>query len=76
MKKLWDDAVSIESFSGDLSDLEEVAQMMSGGRADRVYIFYRDKNGGVWYRTEFVTDSGRLSEYEYIFGKPEKRRPR
>lgn len=76
MKKLWNDAVSIESFSGDLSDLEEVAQVMSGVGADRAYVFYRDKEGRVWYRTEFITDNGRQTEYEHIFGKPEKRRPR
>lgn len=76
MKRLWDNAVSIESYTGDRSDLEEIGQMMSGVRADRAYIFYRSMDGKIWYRTEFITDNERQTEYEHIFGKPEKRRPR
>ena len=74
MKEAWDNARSIESFEGDTSDLEEVGRQQSRIQQDKDYVLYKDRTGGFWYRVEFQTDSGRLSEYEYIFGKKPKRR--
>ena len=74
MKEAWINAVSIESYEGDISDLEEAGRQQSKVQKEKEYIFYRDKNDNFWYRAEFLTDHGRLSEYEYIFGKKPKRR--
>lgn len=75
MKEAWDNARSMESFEGDMSDLEEVGRQQSRVLQNKEYVLYKDKTGGFWYQVEFLTDSGRLSEYEYIFGKkPKKRR--
>lgn len=74
MKEAWDNARSIESFEGDWSDLEEVGRQQSLVRQDKEYVLYQDNTGEFWYRVEFLTDSGRLSEYKYIFGKKPKRR--
>lgn len=75
MKEAWDSASSIESYDGEMSDLEEVGRQQSQVREDKEFILLRDKNGNFWYRVEFQTERGRLSEYEYIFGhKPRKRR--
>jgi len=76
MKEAWDNAQSIESFEGDWSDLEEIGRKKSIVQPDKDYLFFRDKAGNFWYRTEYQTDKGRMSEYEYIFGKKEKRKPR
>ena len=75
MKEAWNNASSIESYDGEMSDLEEVVRQQSQVREDKEFILLRDKNGNFWYRVEFQTDDNRLSEYEYIFGhKPRKRR--
>lgn len=74
MKEAWDNARSIESFEGDMSDLEEVGRQQSSVQQNKEFVLYKDKTGEFWYRVEFLTDSGRLSEYEYIFGKKPKRR--
>lgn len=75
MKNAWNDAFSIESYEGDMGDLEEVGRQQSRIQKDKEFVFYKDKNGAFWYRVEFLTDHGRISEYEHIFGKkPEKRR--
>lgn len=74
MKEAWDNARSIESYDGDRSDLEEIGGQESALNPDKYYILYRDKQGNYWYRTEYWTDSGPLTEFEYIFGhKPRKR---
>ena len=75
MKEVWNSAQSIESYDGDMSDLEEVGRQQSRIQKGKEYVFYRDKANKYWYSVEFLTDSGRFSEYEYIFGqKPRKRR--
>ena len=57
-----------------MNDLEEVGRQQSHIQQDKDYVLYKDRTGGFWYRVEFQTDYGRLSEYEYIFGKKPKRR--
>ena len=74
MKEAWDNARSMESFDGDGSNLEEVGRQKSRVSQEKEYILYRDSTGGFWYRVEFLTDSGKISEYEYIFGKKLNRR--
>ena len=74
MVNAWEAAQSIESFDGDMADLEEVGRKQSAVQPDKDYIFFWDKTGNYWYRTEYQTDRGRMTEYEYIFGKKEKRR--
>ncbi len=75
MKEAWENAWSIEGYEGDRNDLKEVGRKTSRITPEKEYIFYRDKASNYWYRVEFLTDSGRLSEYEYIFGhRPGKRR--
>lgn len=75
MKENWDNAWSIESYTGESSDLTEVGRQQSQAQIGKEYIFYRDKSGNIWYRTEYRTPDGNISEYEYIFGhKPKKRK--
>ena len=75
MKEAWSNARSIESYDGDRSDLEEVGRQQSRIQREKEYVLYRDKASNYWYSVGFLTDSGRLSEYEYIFGHlPKKRR--
>lgn len=74
MKEAWTNAASVESYDGDVSDLEEVGRRQSQTQVEKEFIFYRDKNGNYWYRVEFLTDTGRLSEYERIFGRKQKKR--
>lgn len=74
MKEAWNNACSIESFDGEWAGLEEAGRKQSRMNPNKEYILYRDKGGNFWYRVEFLTDHGRNSEYEYIFGKREKKR--
>lgn len=74
MTSIWNNAASLESYGGDIGDLEEVGRMTSEVQKEKEYIFYRDKNGNHWYKVEFIIDRGRLSEYEYIFGRKPKRK--
>lgn len=73
MKEAWDNARSIESFDGDMNNLEEVGRQQSKVQTDKEYILYKDSTGAFWYRVEFCTDYGSITEYEYIFGKKPKR---
>lgn len=72
LKEAWENARSIDSYEGEFGELEEVGRVTK--TPDKEYILFRDKTSKYWYRTEYLTDSGRLSEYEYIFGKEAPRR--
>ena len=74
VNQAWEHAWSIENCPESISDLEEVGQRIGRQQDNRVYILYKDKSGRYWYKVEFLTDRGRISEYEYIFGKKAKRK--
>ena len=76
LREAWDNARSIESYEGEFEELEEIGRQQSRINPEKEYIFYRDKASNYWYSVEFLTDHGRLSEYEYIFGHKPKRRRR
>ena len=75
LREAWDNARSTESYEGEFEELEEIGRQQSM-TPDKEYILYRDKASKYWYRTEYLTERGRLSEYEYIFGHKPKRRRR
>lgn len=73
LAEAWGQAVSIES-KPEWAPAELMGWLEKGGR---IYLFYRDAEGGWWYRTAFRGEDGRIrTEYEHIFGdkKKEKRR--
>ena len=74
MKDAWANAASVESYEGDIGDLEEIERKTDRTHKEKEFVLYKDKEGRFWYRTEFLTDHGRISEYEYIFGKKTKKR--
>ena len=74
LKEAWDNARSIESYDIDVKSLEEVGRVSK--TPEKEYILYRDKASKYWYRTEYLTNSGRISEYEHVFGKKPPRRRR
>lgn len=43
-------------------------------RGNRLYDISVDTEGNAWYTVRVITDRGILSEYEAIFGHPERRR--
>ena len=63
-------AMSIESKPIENGPVETIGEKRSG---NRVYVFYRDAKSCYWYENKFETQSGRISEFEYIFGRKTKR---
>lgn len=67
---LMKEARSIES-KPDNEQTEQIGKQRSG---NRIYVFYRDNTGNIWYETRFLTDGKEVSEYESIFGERKRRR--
>ncbi|MBR2999566.1 MAG: hypothetical protein IKF39_01095 [Oscillospiraceae bacterium] len=68
------DFISIESMEktiGKVLEVEEIGHSISGTRK---FIFYKDKEGNGWYRTQIKTPSGWKDEEEAIFGNRKKGR--
>ena len=75
LAEAWGQAGSIES-KPEWTPVEPVGWLEKRGR---IYIFYRDAEGGWWYKTAFRGPEERIqTEYERIFGdgrrKPENGR--
>lgn len=49
--------------------MDQVGIVQHGNRIIHVYV---DTGGNSWYSTEFLTEHGVVSEFEYIFGMTEK----
>ncbi len=67
------EAYSFENRAGwEKEDLpvEEIGSVMDNGQ---VRVLYVDSEGNYWYKTFFMTDHGLITEYEKIFGHPEKK---
>mgnify|MGYP000043299687 CR=1 FL=1 len=45
-------------------------------RGRRLYDLYIDTNQSYWFKNRIITDRGVVSEYESIFGHPERRAKR
>ena len=73
LAEAWGQARSMES-KPEWKTAELMGWTEKGGR---IYIFYKDAEGGWWYRTAFQEEDGRIqSEHEHMFGdkRKEKRR--
>lgn len=72
MDKLMSEAYSIESMPPH-RDYEYIGMTV---RNTRVYRFYKDDTGAVWYKTEYIDSSSGevISDEEKIFGRKLKRR--
>lgn len=69
-------AYSYESRTGwDAEDLETVfiGTVLHG---KRIYDVYMDSSGKYWYKVRIITDKGAVTEYEAVFGKPNRRKHR
>lgn len=65
-------AFSYESREGHGADglsTKFVGTVKSG---NRMYDLYKDTNGNYWYIVRIIKENGTMSEYEAIFGHPER----
>mgnify|MGYP007121850272 CR=1 FL=1 len=66
-------AYSYENRAGWEKEYLSVEQIGMVQRGERVYSLYEDSEGNYWYKLFFMTDHGLITEYEKIFGHPEKK---
>lgn len=73
LKQLLKNAYSIESMAGHGAEGRSTTYIGTVEKGNRLYLVYRDSCGACWYETRIRTPQGVVSEYEAIFGKPEKK---
>lgn len=66
-------AYNIESRAGHKKDHLSITMVGTVKRENRLYDLYQDSGNSFWYSLRFITDHGIVSEFEYIFGYPERK---
>lgn len=67
------DAFSIENRDAHGKAGLGVRQIGTVQRGNKLVDVYEDTERNYWYSNRFLTDHGIVSEFEYIFGHPERR---
>lgn len=70
------DAYSVENRAAHGKGEETLTLAGTLQRGNRLYDVYRQKDGTCWYGVRVVTPHGIVSEYEAVFGRPEKEKKR
>ena len=70
------DAYSVENRAAHGKEEETLTLAGTLQRGNRLYDVCRQKDGMCWYGVRVVTPHGIVSEYEAVFGHPEKERKR
>ena len=70
------DAFSLENREGHEKAGLNVWQVGTVQRGNKLVDVYEDAERNHWYQNRFITDHGIVSEFEYIFGYPERRQTR
>lgn len=66
-------AYNIEARAGHKKEHLSINQIGTVKRGNRLYDLYEDTGKSYWYSMRFITDHGIVSEFEYIFGYPERK---
>ncbi|MDO4632995.1 MAG: hypothetical protein Q4B01_03965 [Eubacteriales bacterium] len=62
-----------KAFHAEHLELTKIADIYRG---DSKKELYRDSNGSCWYETFYIKNKKVISEYEHIFGRPERSKKR
>jgi hypothetical protein len=65
-------AFSYENRAGHKKDGLSIALIGTVRQGNKLVEVYEDTERNYWYLNKYRTDRGIVSEYEYIFGHPEK----
>lgn len=74
LEKLAEGSYSVESMAGhgaEGRDLTYLGMLNKGNK--RVHLIYKDEANCYWYKTMYKTEKGLITDYEYLFGRPEKK---
>lgn len=66
-------AYNIEARAGHKKEHPSTTMIGTVRRKNKLYDVYQDSDGNYWYAVRFATDRGAVSEFEYIFGHPERK---
>ena len=72
LKEKLKTAYNVEARAGHKKDHLSINLIGTVKRGSRLYDLYEDTGNSYWYSLRFITDHGIVSEYEYIFGHPER----
>lgn len=64
---------NIEARAGHKKDHLPINMIGTVKRENRLYDVYQDSGNNYWYSQRFITDRGIVSEFEFIFGYPERK---
>lgn len=70
LETVWESARSIESVPQNAGRLLYIGKRILN---NRIYLFYQDSARNYWYKTQIITATGAVSEYEAIFGRKGKK---
>ena len=73
LKEKLKTAYNVEARAGHKKDHLSINLIGTVKRGSRLYDLYEDTGNSYWYSLRFITDHGIVSEYEYIFGHPERK---
>ena len=73
LKEKLKTAYNVEARAGHKKDHLSINLIGTVKRGSRLYDLYEDTGNSCWYSLRFITDHGIVSEYEYIFGHPERK---
>lgn len=73
LKEKLKTAYNVEARAGHKKDHLSINLIGTVKRDNRLYDLYEDTGNSYWYSLRFITDHGIVSEYEYIFGHPERK---
>lgn len=75
LERLAEGSYSVDSMAGHGAEGRELTYMGILDKSSRhAHLIYKDETNSYWYKTMYKTDEGLISEYEYLFGKPEKKK--